>query len=169
MHADKNRLHQIFYNLVGNAIKYTPSGSITVSACQQESFIKIMVAATGTNISDDHWANIFHPVQQAGDDISRHYSSADLGLSVSKNLVELHGGYGAKSEPARILLHFTLPISMRSAAAVKPNKHCLPGRAIDQVPHAETAQVLENDLSQPLILVANDDPIDLQVLQINCL
>ncbi len=168
VHADKNRLHQIFYNLVGNAIKYTPSGSITVSACQQESFIKIMVAATGTNISDDHWANIFHPVQQAGDDISRHYSSADLGLSVSKNLVELHGGYmGVKSEPGQgFYFHFTLPISTDPAAAVKPKKQTLfaPGGPSIRLPHAETAQVLENDLSQPLILVANDDPIDLQVL-----
>jgi signal transduction histidine kinase len=90
--GDENRLQQIMYNLVGNAIKFTESGLVTVSAERVDDMVEVTVADTGIGISPDKLTDIFKSFEQADASISREYGGTGLGLSITKQLVELHGG-----------------------------------------------------------------------------
>ncbi len=95
--ADENRLMQILHNLVGNAIKFTEQGSITLCATLSPSFgadqtITISVSDTGIGIEPALFDNIFDSFEQLDGHTERSQSGTGLGLAVSKQLVELHGG-----------------------------------------------------------------------------
>lgn len=90
--GDENRLQQIFNNLIGNAIKFTESGHVIVSATEDDDIITISVEDTGIGIPEDKRDVIFQEFQQADGSISREFAGTGLGLSISKRLVELHGG-----------------------------------------------------------------------------
>ncbi|MGB5483123.1 MAG: CHASE domain-containing protein [Parasphingorhabdus sp.] len=101
--VDGFRLRQIVMNLLANAIKFTESGYITISAvitetpqsgqadaCRSE--LHISVSDTGAGIAPDRQAAIFEPFIQADDSTARKYGGSGLGLTISKQLVELMGG-----------------------------------------------------------------------------
>lgn len=86
--ADEKRLIQILFNLIHNAIKYTPAGQIVVSAEVQSGYAKIQVADTGVGIDGEALARIFMPYEQGGTGEGEGFG---LGLSICKQLIELHG------------------------------------------------------------------------------
>ncbi|MEM8900662.1 MAG: ATP-binding protein, partial [Bacteroidota bacterium] len=90
--GDENRLQQIFYNLIGNAIKFTEKGYIRISAEEKKGFVHIQVSDTGTGIPEHKRDAIFQEFEQADGSIRREFAGTGLGLSISKKLVELHGG-----------------------------------------------------------------------------
>ncbi|PZO40514.1 MAG: hypothetical protein DCF19_11465 [Pseudanabaena frigida] len=95
--GDCNRLRQILINLVGNAIKFTQHGrvSISVSGRLMESDryqLKFAIADTGIGIRGDRIDKLFQPFTQADSSISRQYGGTGLGLVISKRLIELMGG-----------------------------------------------------------------------------
>jgi PAS domain S-box-containing protein len=88
--ADRNRVLQIFENLVGNAIKFTePGGRITVGAAPGEGDVLFWVADTGVGIADEHLPHLFERLWQASK-AGQH--GAGLGLPIVKGIVEAHGG-----------------------------------------------------------------------------
>jgi two-component system, sensor histidine kinase ChiS len=89
--ADESRLQQILYNLVGNAIKFTESGYVRLSANPTEDSIEISVQDTGIGIPEDKFDAIFQSFEQVDASISRQYGGTGLGLSITKDLIELHG------------------------------------------------------------------------------
>jgi len=108
--ADENRLQQILYNLVGNAIKFTESGTIEVGATfsdmavdrqisdknpslqPEKSKLAITITDTGIGIPEDKLDRIFESFEQADGSTARAYGGTGLGLAVTKKLVELHEG-----------------------------------------------------------------------------
>ncbi len=91
--ADVNRLQQILYNLIGNGIKFTLSGHVKVSAVQQgDGTVAVAIADTGIGIPADQFGQIFESFEQADGSASRSYGGTGLGLSVTQQLVKLHGG-----------------------------------------------------------------------------
>jgi Putative regulator of cell autolysis len=112
VHADENRLVQILYNLIGNAAKFTDRGEIKVSAEAQDERVVIRVSDTGKGIQPEKSEAIFKPFEQADSSLSREYGGVGLGLSITKHLVELHGGrIEVVSEPDQgSSFTFTLPI-----------------------------------------------------------
>src|SRR5699024_6227128 len=82
--ADENRLQQILYNLIGNAIKYTDSGSVVINAETKKNFLKIYVADTGHGISPDQLDVIFDPFHQENTQLVRDSQGAGIGLSITK-------------------------------------------------------------------------------------
>ena len=90
--ADEDRLQQILLNLLGNAIKFTHEGTITLSAEIQEKEIKVSIADTGIGIAQDKLESIFESFEQADGTTAREYGGTGLGLSVTKQLVELQKG-----------------------------------------------------------------------------
>lgn len=90
---DKIKLKQILYNLVNNALKFTPdNGHIAVVAKKSGDTIRISVRDTGIGIPEDKQKIIFEPFKQVDSSLSRTYSGTGLGLTIVKNLVEMHGG-----------------------------------------------------------------------------
>lgn len=111
--ADEDRFKQIMYNLIGNAIKFTSDGNITVYAKEEKDFIKIIVEDTGKGIPEDKIEIIWNAFEQVEASITRNYGGVGLGLSITKHLVELHGGVVCvESEVGKgSRFSFTLPIS----------------------------------------------------------
>lgn len=95
--GDPTRLTQILMNLAGNAVKFTDQGCVTIDcrcAFLDEHFVKIEfdVIDTGIGISEAYVAKIFESFTQAGTDVARKYGGTGLGLTISKQLVELMEG-----------------------------------------------------------------------------
>ena len=96
--GDETRLRQILFNIVGNAIKFTPEGSISVGISllqgpmEQSCRIFISVADTGIGIPDDRQKDILEPFTQVDGSYVRSKQGAGLGLAIVKRLVSLLGG-----------------------------------------------------------------------------
>jgi two-component system sensor histidine kinase ChiS len=142
INADENRVQQILYNLVGNAIKFTDSGTVTVSAqvvdtkhearnevsdrlmadgeaCPiTNSQLAITVADTGIGIPNEKLGRIFEAFAQADGSTSRIYGGTGLGLAVTQQLVRLHGGQmQVQSQVGQgSQFSFTLPLSLSATS-----------------------------------------------------
>jgi len=92
VYADESRLQQILYNLIGNAIKFTEKGSVTISAETKGQHIWISISDTGIGVPVDKVTKIFEAFEQADDSESRRHGGTGLGLAVSRQLIELHKG-----------------------------------------------------------------------------
>lgn len=96
--GDSTRLQQILINLVGNALKFTPAGSVTVEAYPLpylrtgECRVLFCIKDTGIGIPDDKVKTLFSPFTQVSEGFRRNYQGAGLGLSICKKLVQLMGG-----------------------------------------------------------------------------
>jgi signal transduction histidine kinase len=90
--GDERKLTQVLLNLVGNAIKFTDEGEVAIKASFAEGTIAVSVADSGPGISEADQARIFEEFQQAQDGSTRHKGGTGLGLTISKRIVELHGG-----------------------------------------------------------------------------
>ncbi|MCX6898852.1 MAG: response regulator [Verrucomicrobia bacterium] len=94
LETDAGKLKQVIINLVGNALKFTERGSVTVSVAVEEGThrpARITVADTGIGIPEDRLAAIFEAFQQADPSTTRKYGGTGLGLTISKALCELMG------------------------------------------------------------------------------
>jgi len=111
--TDEGRLRQILDNLIGNAIKFTSSGTITVNAKREGESIYYSVADTGIGISVDQQSTIFERFIQAEHDHKMNFGGTGLGLAISKNLIELLGGsISVESELGKgSTFHFYIPVN----------------------------------------------------------
>jgi len=91
--GDPSRLQQVIWNLINNAIKFTPSGGrVTVALERVNSHVEICVTDTGIGIDPEELATIFERFKQVESSSTRRYGGLGLGLAISKSLVEMHGG-----------------------------------------------------------------------------
>lgn len=175
--ADANRVQQILHNLVGNAIKFTESGTVTIDADRQDGQLAIRVHDTGIGIAKEQQVRIFDSFSQADTSIERDYGGTGLGLAISRQLVELHGGQLTVESAAGsgAVFTFTLPSAAEPAAA-EPR-----GEPDDEasVPVLDTGVEAgvpspdvrdfhvsgdREDVNFPVILIIDDEPIVRQVL-----
>lgn len=97
--GDSARLQQVLTNLIGNAFKFTDTGSITMEACRlsggPDTLVRVLftVTDTGIGIPDEKLKELFFPFSQANNGFQRRHQGAGLGLSICKQLVELMGGH----------------------------------------------------------------------------
>ncbi|BBM63883.1 histidine kinase [Vibrio alfacsensis] len=166
--ADPQRLEQVLYNLIGNAIKYTSEGKIVISANVIDEQVRVQVVDTGQGIPAEHLEHIFEPLIQAGQDTSRYRQGAGLGLSISRQLIELMGGslYVSSQPMVGTTFSFTLPLATEAEIEATES---LAARGHFQIP--EINMDSNNDLSLPenpdgpLLYVADDEPVNLRVLE----
>jgi signal transduction histidine kinase len=92
VYGDPNRIQQVLFNLVGNAVKFTEAGTVSVTAESTESEVRIHIVDSGIGISADALGRIFESFQQGDGSTARKYGGTGLGLAVTKQLVEAHGG-----------------------------------------------------------------------------
>ncbi len=181
--ADENRVQQIMYNLIGNAIKFTDEGQVVVSAVVKsypasstskddgKGYLEITVSDTGIGIPADKQDRIFEAFQQADGSISREFGGTGLGLTITKQLVELHGGKiwveSTVGQGSRFT--FTLPLDVGRAMEQTETKTVTGPSQIEKIqqlsqePPADIASILPTE-GTARILVVDDEPVNLQVL-----
>jgi signal transduction histidine kinase/ActR/RegA family two-component response regulator len=115
--ADATRLQQIVWNLMSNAVKFTPSGGrISVTTQQAGQRIRIEVADTGIGIDPVFLPHVFDRFRQADSGTTRHYGGLGLGLAIVRDLVRLHGGEVEVRSP-RIDRGATFAVTFRTTDA----------------------------------------------------
>ena len=100
--ADAARLQQVLWNLIKNAVKFTPAGGTVAVRTRSEgdSFV-FEVADTGIGIGPEHLHHIFNAFEQGEDAITRRFGGLGLGLAISRSIIEGHGGVLAVASPGR--------------------------------------------------------------------
>jgi two-component system sensor histidine kinase ChiS len=175
--ADKNRLKQIIYNMVGNAAKFTDQGGITINASADGDTVKILVVDTGRGISSDNQRLLFHKFQQAGGSLLTRDTTrgTGLGLYISKMLIENMGGHMAlesSTEGKGSTFSVTIPIATgKQAAASKQSLATTDSKT--GLTHVETVSLAASTLVKPAaakiggkpgrLLIVEDDPYVLRM------
>ncbi len=172
--ADEDRLQQILHNLLGNAIKFTPAGQVSVSARLQGQQALISVSDSGIGISEEAMPRIFESFEQADGSITREYSGSGLGLTITRQLVELHGGEIQVESDINNGTSFTfsLPLADQTQVSKRRSKAgpaAFRGQTQELALAAEAqiaAQFQDQDFTDRTfhILVVDDEPVNLQVL-----
>ncbi|MCB0353557.1 MAG: response regulator [Bdellovibrionales bacterium] len=103
VYADRKHVHQIFINLMSNAVKYTPAGGeIEVSIEEVFDKVKVTVSDTGVGIPPHKLKKLFERFERGDDEYSRSQVGTGIGLNLTKRLIELNGGrIGVESEPGK--------------------------------------------------------------------
>ncbi len=171
--ADPDRLQQILYNLIGNAIKFTDSGFVRISAETGESFLTICIEDSGIGIDEDNLDTIFDAFTQVQGDAAREHSGTGLGLAVVANLVTLHGGeIRVDSKPGQgSRFSFTLRLAgcEPQSVPIRPSAPQFSFWAADEAALDDAEVVVtespNQDARQFHILIVEDDPVNRQVLK----
>lgn len=181
LNADEFRVQQILINILGNAVKYTEQGKITLSAYQVGEDVLIKISDTGVGIPEEKLHSLFRPFEQVHVEGHPSASGTGLGLSISKQLVELHGGSLTIKSQANQGTDVTLSLPAGLVSNQEANKQlaetALPATQAPiitketQVSTSETSAKLP-DLSfeggseemTPLIFIVDDEPVNLELV-----
>ncbi|MFA7430081.1 MAG: response regulator [Rhodospirillaceae bacterium] len=161
--GDAARLRQVLLNLIGNAIKFTDLGGITVSVTAEQddaTVLRVEVRDTGPGIDAERREALFEPFVQADPSVATRHGGSGLGLSICRRLVALMGGtIGVDSMPGRGSgFWFTLPSWDRRRETRAPTLDAV-GRDISPV-----ATAINAPMSRMSILLAEDNPINQKVV-----
>jgi CheY-like chemotaxis protein len=125
--GDPSRLQQVVWNLLSNAVKFTPRGGRVQIVLQRvESHVELSVADTGIGIRTEFLPYVFDRFRQADPSSSRKHGGLGLGLSIVRNLVELHGGTvraESRGEGHGSTFIVSLPVRILAADSVGPRIH----------------------------------------------
>ena len=128
--TDPGRLRQILLNLIGNAIKFTESGDVTVKVTSQGKtlnthLIRFEIIDTGIGIAPEILPTLFSPFTQADNSITRRFGGTGLGLSICKRLVELmDGDIGVESQPGKgSIFWFDIPLVSVNSKTISQRHH----------------------------------------------
>jgi len=154
--GDAQRIRQILINLVGNAIKFTPEGSIDVRVGRCEETPKkicFAISDTGVGIAEDDLKKIFQPFQQADSTSTRKYQGTGLGLAISRNLIEKMGGsiHARNQAKGGAVFEFNLPLETLDEprkAGRNPGEH----RAAEAPSNYFKALIVEDSRLNRLVL-----------------
>jgi signal transduction histidine kinase/FixJ family two-component response regulator len=163
--GDAARLRQVIFNLVSNAIKFTPSGKITLSL-DQDAFgaMRISVTDTGIGIPADRRARLFAKFTQVDSSHTRVYGGTGLGLSIAKAIVEAMNGEMSVESEVGVGSTFTFTVPLPTCAAPQD-------KSVDGVPPMQAPPFVlqsgssEGDEEATRVLVAEDNPTNRFVLQ----
>lgn len=111
--CDQTRIRQVIINLLSNAGRFTTQGGVVIKGGLQKDSLLLSVSDTGPGISEEDQNRIFEPFQQLDNSIRRLYGGSGLGLTISKQFIELHGGkMWLESQPGRgTTFLFSLPLA----------------------------------------------------------
>jgi CheY-like chemotaxis protein len=171
--ADPNRLQQILLNLIGNAVKFTPSGSVRVRAEVVNGRVEIHVRDTGIGIDQKDIDAIFLEFSQVDSSEVRAQGGTGLGLAIAKRLVHLHGGQlQVKSKPGQGAdFYFSLAIAPQGAFVDNNLQQAAPGavdinmNAVEKGPENSNTLLYPKDIiGRFTVLIVDDDPVNRMVL-----
>ncbi|MGB8494650.1 MAG: PAS domain S-box protein [Candidatus Acidiferrum sp.] len=128
LQGDPTRLRQVLINLLGNAVKFTDAGEVSLGieclkCCEEEAEIRFEVRDTGVGIPAEHYSKIFDAFQQCDTSVTRQYGGTGLGLSISARIVRMMGGEIQVESTAGKGSRFFFTIKLKTAkSAEKANE-----------------------------------------------
>lgn len=156
------RLNQILINLAGNAIKFTEKGSVTIAVKElsrsgSESILEFAIRDTGIGIAEEGLNKIFESFSQASNDTTRKFGGTGLGLTISKQLIELQGGsiYVSSELGKGTTFSFKIPYHIASPEEMAAGKQ-------------DVFQVNPEELRGIRILLVEDNPFN-QIVAVDTL
>ncbi|WP_435367905.1 ATP-binding protein [Paenibacillus lutimineralis] len=184
VNADENRVVQIVFNLLHNAVKYTNDGVISIQAFVKDGRAYIVIADTGIGMDENMLKRLFRPYEQASTSETMIDGGFGLGLSISKQLVELHGGTLVVSSVLGEGSKFTFSLRLAGLGAEEENDvtnsfeplplQSMPIQEIASSVYMEKVKIppatnqttlIEMNRDRPILLIVDDDPVNLQVLE----
>ncbi len=170
LHADAGRIRQILTNLLGNAIKFTEEGEISITYSlqpqgTQETQVRIEINDTGIGLTEEQIARLFQRFHQADGSTTRRYGGTGLGLAISKQLVEMMGGeIGVTSHPGD---GSTFWFTLRLANGEVPADHMIKDESAAVEDVSEHLENTHSEIPQyhGKVLVVEDNPINQMVAQ----
>ena len=172
--ADENRMIQILFNLLHNAVKFTEEGSITLWAETRDGMAVIHVADTGIGIDEEAQKRIFYPYEQSASNAAEAKGGIGLGLSICKHLVELHGGRLTVSSTLGkgSVFSFSLPLADVDATVLpepvakrEEPRSVSPANAFAAASAERLLPDLREQEDKLKILLVDDDPMNLHITQ----
>jgi PAS domain S-box-containing protein len=155
--ADPNRLQQIFWNLLTNAVKFTPRGGrVQVTLQRHDSRLEVSVADTGDGIQPEFLPYVFDRFSQSDASTTRRHGGLGLGLAIVKQLVELHGGTVHAQSPGKgagATFTISLPVM-----AVQPQPHLPHEPRHPKTPNVPIAPPWSPDITGVKVLIVDDEP-----------
>ncbi|OBY80418.1 histidine kinase [Paenibacillus sp. KS1] len=187
--ADENRVIQIVFNLLHNAVKYTNEGTISIQAFAKDGRAYIVITDTGIGMDEHLLKRLFRPYEQGSTSVTMIEGGFGLGLSISKQLVELHEGTLDVSSVIGEGSKFTFSLKLADEEAKALEEREGSNRlepfesqtmAIQKIASTVNLDQVELPLAakgatpttpfqinrnRPLVLIVDDDPVNLQVLE----
>ncbi|HEY2383915.1 MAG TPA: PAS domain S-box protein, partial [Terriglobia bacterium] len=160
--GDPDRLQQVVWNLLSNAVKFTPKeGRVQVRVERVNSHVEIVISDTGIGIRPDFLPYVFERFRQADSSITRKAGGLGLGLSIVRNIIEMHGG-SVKVESAGEGQGSTFRVRLPLMIV-----HTAPARESREHPRTETMAPLSGlaDLTNVHVLAIDDEPDALNLLR----
>jgi signal transduction histidine kinase/CheY-like chemotaxis protein len=155
--GDSHRLQQVMANLLGNALKFTQRGHVTLKASaswkEDTVMFRCAVEDTGIGIAPDHLQRLFTPFTQVDGSITRRFGGSGLGLAISRKLVELMGGEIGVESTAGVGSRFEFSVPLRAASLVAVVAGRAPEPPADRAPRSLR------------VLVVDDNPVNLRVAE----
>lgn len=159
--GDPLRVRQILLNLLGNAVKFTAEGSVTLALRAEPNEVSFSIIDTGIGIPADKIDSLFQPYNQIRSDTARSYGGTGLGLTITKNLVDLMGGRLEVTSELGRGSRFTVTLSLPSdlSSLCKPSNRAVASHARWQKPDFDVAAA-----EGAVVLCAEDNAINREVL-----
>jgi CheY-like chemotaxis protein/anti-sigma regulatory factor (Ser/Thr protein kinase) len=164
--GDSNRLQQVVWNLLANAIKFTPAnGRIEVKVERAGRYAQLCVSDSGQGISAEFLPFIFDRFRQADGTTTRQHGGLGLGLAIVSQLVELHGGTikaESKGEGKGATFIINLPLAPSHEGSLR-REHVTQRLATE---NKDESKVVVPQLHDVCVLLVDDDPDTLQILSV---
>ncbi|MBU2513987.1 response regulator [bacterium] len=176
--ADVNRLQQILYNLIGNAVKYTDEGEITIEGKLLDSNVEIIISDTGVGIPADRFTDIFNSFEQLDGGTNSSRGGTGIGLYITKQLVELHGSEIQVESEVGAGSIFRFQLKQALISEIRSERSTMPVSIIEnQMPESnlllgftplanknKATKERSTDESDVTVLVIDDELINLTVI-----
>lgn len=182
--ADENRLIQVVFNLVHNAVKYTNKGTVAIRAFTKDEMAFIVISDTGIGIDESMLKRLFQPYEQASASEIMIEGGFGLGLSISKQLVELHGGTldvsSVVGQGSEFMFSLKLadvkekdgeedfspfePFGIQSMPVLAMEEIASDFHEVEIPSMTDQAAFTEMNRNRPHVLIVDDDPVNLQVI-----
>jgi signal transduction histidine kinase/DNA-binding response OmpR family regulator len=160
--SDAAKLRHILQNLVSNAVKFTESGKVEISANQNNSHIAITVTDTGIGIAEEHLSHIFDEFRQADSSTSRRFGGTGLGLAIAQKYANLLGGtISVKSKPGQGS-EFTLILPVHYAAENRVTETKLRSE-FNKTPRLPDPTPATTTSKKTILLVEDSEPAIIQM------
>jgi CheY-like chemotaxis protein len=164
--ADPDRLQQIAWNLLTNAVRFTPRGGrVTITADRADSGIKIVVADTGAGVTAENLPFLFERFKPVDSSTTRSHGGLGLGLAIVRHLAEAHGGSAkVASDGLGRGTAFTIILPIRAVNSVRPDPMEKP-RGLSSSAAGEVVPAVELSIRDVHVLVVDDDQDSLEILR----